>query len=281
MKIRQVLTGSVALAAFAVCAESAFADNAMVPSLPSAGHFSVTPDVGTAFTVGGDFVKSGSQSVVANGVVFGATVSGTFTASVKSHSFNDVYDKPLDFGLSGNYGLTGNDEVSAHVSYMHASGKSFDALDASASGTINGTPVAASGSLQGQFSNYNEVGLDGEYKHFFDVNAGAFHPYLGGLLGVKHNNSVSLDLSAGGTPVLSGIGFYNAGWSWSAGLQTGFRYDIASSVALGLETGIRYEGNLSQDSTDINAGTAGGLANVNNGGSRWDIPVMAGVTVKF
>ena len=201
---------------------------------------------------------------------------------MQSRSFNDVYDLPINIGIAGNYGLTDRDEVSARVRYMHASGKTFDALDATAAGTINGVAFAAAGSLQGQFSNYNEEGLDGEYKHFFDTEFTGFHPYLGAMLGVKHNNSIKLDLTtSAGTAVLSGIGFFNSGWSYSAGLDTGFRYDLNSSVALGLETGVHYAGDLRQNTTDINTASAGGLSGVNNGGSRWDIPLMVGLTAKF
>jgi hypothetical protein len=274
--LRMSIFGAVVLASTL----PANADSAMVPSLPSSGHFSVTPTLGTDFTVGGDFVKSGSQSI-SNASLFGAAVTGTSTFSASSRTFNDVYDVPIDVGLSGNYGLTDADEVSAGLRYLHASGKSFNALNASTSGTINGVAFSANAAFQGEFNDYNEFGLEGGYKHFFTIGSSGFHPYLGGLLGAKHTGSIALDLSYDGTPVASGIGFFKSGWSWSAGLVTGFRYDIADSVALGLETGIRYEGDLRQNSADINSASAGALANVNSGGNRWEIPLLVGLTAKF
>ena len=64
-------------------------------------------------------------------------------------------------------------------------------------------------------------------------------------------------------------------------MQAGFRVDVAPAVALGLETGLNYTGDLRTDSSEINPGSAGGLSGVNGGGNRWDIPVMAGATIKF
>jgi hypothetical protein len=259
---------------------AAHADSATVPSLPTAGKYSLTPNIGTDFTVGGDFVKSGSQAV-SNSSVFGAAVTGTTTFSVNSRKFSDVYDRPIQLGISGNYGLSNQDEVSAGLRYLHAQGKTFNALNVTSAGTINGVAFAGNAALQGDFGNYNEYGLDAGYRHFFEPVASGFHPYIGGILGLKHNNSVDIDLSYNSTTIANGIKFYESGWAWAAGLEAGFRYDIASSVALGLATGIRYEGNLRQDSTDINSASAGGLANVNNGGNRWDIPAVVGLTVKF
>ena len=251
-----------------------------IPSLPSEGHFSVTPTIGTDFTIGGDFVKSGSQTV-SNANLFGAAVTGTTTFSAGSQTFSNAYDVPIQIGLAANYGLTSADEVSANVRYMHASGKNFDALNVTGAGTYNGQAYGGSATFQGKFSDYNEAGLDAGYKHFFSTPYPLFHPYLGGTLGAVHNNNVKLDLSLSGTPVVTGIGFFNAGWTWSAGLQTGFRYDIASATAIGLETGIRYTGTLKQNTTDINTASAGGLSGVNGGGSRWDIPLVLGLTEKF
>ena len=63
-------------------------------------------------------------------------------------------------------------------------------------------------------------------------------------------------------------------------MQAGFRYDVSSSVALGLETGLRYTGDLKRDHTSFK-NDGGTIDSVNSGGSRWDIPLMGGVTVKF
>jgi hypothetical protein len=251
-----------------------------VPSLPTAGGFSVTPSVGTNFTVGGDFVKSGSDSVTGSGTFSGVNVTGTGTLSVNSQKFNDVYNTPIQVGLSANYGLSNHDEVSLTPRWLHADGKSFDAVTASFTGTINGVAVSGSAPIQGQFNNYNEYGIDAGYKRFFDTPLPSFHPYLGALLGIDHTNSINVSLSYNGTPIANDIGFYNSGWTWDTGLQAGFRFDVAPAVAVGLETGIRYTGNLKSNHSAL-TGDGGNIDSVNSGGNRWDIPLLLGVTVKF
>jgi len=275
MKNFAILTALLATASLPALA-------APVPSLPSAGAFSVTPSIGTELNIGGDFVKSGSQSFAGAGTFGGAAVTLTGTVSADSQKFGDVYNTPLVLGLSGNYDLSNNDEVLGNFHWMHASGKNFDALTASASGTINGVPFSGSGPIQGKFSNYNEIGIDAGYRRFFDIGQQrTFHPYVGAMLGAAHTNDITLDLSAGGTSILSGINFYGSGWTWAGGIETGFRYDVAPAVAVGLETGIRYTGDLKTDSSTINASSAGGLGSVNHGGSRWGIPIMFGLTGTF
>ena len=251
-----------------------------VPSLPTPGGFSVTPSVGTAFTVGGDFVKSGNEAISGSGTFGGVSVSGTGTISVNSKSFNDVYDTPVQLGISGNYGLTNRDEVSGSFRWLHADGKTFDAGTVGFNGTINGVGVSASSPFQARFDDYNEFGLGGGYKHFFDTPSPSFHPYLGAALGVDYTDSINVDLSANGTTIANGVNFYGAGWTWDAGLAAGFRYDVAPSFALGLETGIRYVGDLRSDHTDLH-GDGGTIDSVNNGGDRWDIPLLLALTAKF
>ena len=137
---RTSLQASLAGLFAGLLASQTLADATGVPSLPVAGRFSITPEAGTSFNVGGDMVKSGSQSVN-NTALFGNAVTGVTTFSVKSRSFSDTFDTPIQVGLSGNYGLTNADELSATLHYLHASGKGFDALTASSAGTINGVAV--------------------------------------------------------------------------------------------------------------------------------------------
>lgn len=280
--MNRTLIAAVALAGAA--ASPAFAQMG-VPGLLRAGALSVTPDVGTALNVGGDFVTSGSQSFTGSTSLFNGpaappiTVTGTAVISVPARSFGDVYDTPFQLGASVNYGLSDHDEISGRFRWLHADADVFDAMNVSATVTINNRTVSAGGTLQGQFSNYDEEGLELGYRHFFDMSWAGFHPYLGALVGAKYNNAVSLNLLHQGTVIASGIHFYGSGISVSTGLSAGFRYDVASNVALGLETGIRYEGTLERDNSSLSG--SGGLSNINSGGDRWDIPVVAGATIRF
>lgn len=270
------ITSGAALLALTVMTGQAMAAGTQgsvgVPSLPSKGHFSVTPDAGTAFNVGGDFVKSDSQNW--NNITIGGQAITTTNVAIKSQSFSDVYDAPIVAGLSVGYGLSDRDEVSAVFRYMHASAKSFTAMHVNGTGTFGANSYTDT-DLNGKFSDYSEYGLEGNYRHFFALGgAKSFHPYVGGLLGVKRTGDVTLDVTdPSGNAVMSGVKFYKSGFSWSSGLELGFRYDVSKNLAVGLETGFRIEGNLEQDNTELHS--------VNTGGNRWDIPVQVGLTYKF
>ena len=270
------ITSGVALLAMTVLSGSAMAAGGQssvgVPSLPSKGHFSVTPEGGTNFNVGGEFVKSDTQYW--DGVTIGGQAMTATSVSVKSESFSDVYEAPIVAGLSFGYGLSDRDEVSAVLRYMHASAKSFTALHVNGTGTF-GANTYTDTDLNGKFSDYSEYGLEGNYRHFFALGSGkSFHPYVGGLIGVKRTGDINLDVTdQSGNAVLSGAKFYKAGFSWSSGLEVGFRYDVTKNLALGLETGFRIEGNLQENNDE--------LSKVNSAGNRWDIPVQVGLTYKF
>ena len=271
--IKSVLLGTAALLA------STSAHAVSIPSLPAAGKFSVTPSIGTAFTVGGDFVKSGAETVAGSGTFGGTTVTGSGTITVGSKSFDDVYNTPISLGLAGNYGLTNSDSVSLEFNWLHADGKTFDAGTSSFNGTINGVAVTASGAFQAKFDNYNEARLALGYRHFISLSNSSIHPFIGASFGGAHTDSIGVDLSEGGTNI-GKIAFFGSGWTLTGGLEAGARVDFSPSLAVGLATGVRYTDKLSSNHSDL-TGDAGTIDSVNSGGSRWDIPVMLEVTKSF
>lgn len=281
--MKRIALGMTALAVLA--AGPALAQQTGVPALPKAGAVTVTPDVGTIVNVGGAFVTSGSKSVTGTTSLFNGpaapsvTVVGAATLTVPSRTFGQVYDTPIQLGASVNYGLSDHDEISGRFRWLHADADIFNALNVSATVTVNGRTVSGGSTLQGQFSNYDEEGLEFGYRHFFDSSWPGFHPYVGALAGAKYNSAVSLELLHQGTTIASGIHFYGSGLSLSSGVSAGFRYDLASNVALGLETGLRYEGTLDRDTSSL--GSSGGLSTVNQGGDRWDFPIIAGAIIRF
>ncbi|MGH6975693.1 MAG: hypothetical protein ACREED_01565, partial [Stellaceae bacterium] len=171
-----------------------------VPSLPTAGALSVTPDIGTAVNVGGTFVNSGSRSYTGTTNVFGGpasppiTVVGTANVTVPARSFGEVYQTPFQLGASVSYGLTDRDEISGRFRWLHADANTFNAMNISAAVTLAGHSLGAGTTLQGKFSDYDEEGLELGYRHFFDGPWRGFHPYLGALIGGKYNNAVTLNL---------------------------------------------------------------------------------------
>jgi len=253
------------------------AQQSNIRSLPQQGKWSVAPNIGTEFDVGGTFVKSARESL--SGSAFGGTLSAAVTFSTDSKSFNDVYDAPIVAGLGFNYGLSNNSEVFGNLRYTHASAKDFDAINIAATVTYAGTTFTGGGVVRGQFDDYNAFGGEIGYRHFFGGISG-FSPFVSGAVGLKHTSSIDLDLkTTGGTVLVRDVKFYGDSWSGTAALGLGFRYDLSPGVALGLETGIRYESDLNDNDKDV-TGT-GTYTKVNDAGNKWDIPVMVGLAIQF
>ena len=213
--------------------------------LPSEGKFSVSPMVGTSFTVGGDF--------------------------------DDVYDRPIVVGLGLDYGLSDSGEIFGSFRYAHASSDAFDALTITASGTINGTAFAVADVLTGEFDSYDEFGFDVGYRHFLKPGQ-KFRPFVSVSAGLQRVDDIDLDLTFDGTSVPK-IKFFDSAIIYAVGLGLGFLYDVAEGVAVGLETGIGFEGDLDDDDTDLTG--LGSFKNVNDDGDRLEIPLMARLTIQF
>ena len=84
---------------------------------PIAGEFSLMPKIGTDFTVGGDFVKSASESAT---LTFRSGETITADISADSQDFDDVYEKPFKIGVNLNLGLTDYTEVFLGLKHMRA-----------------------------------------------------------------------------------------------------------------------------------------------------------------
>jgi hypothetical protein len=77
--------------------------------------------------------------------------------------------------------------------------------------------------------------------------------------------------------VLSDVPFYESSTVGVFGLDLGVSYDVSERVALGIETGPRYQTGLS----DLEGLAGTGLEPINDVGSRWSMPVLATIRVRF
>ena len=232
------------------------------------------PDVGTDFTVGGDFVKSANESG-------SLTLSdGTrITADVRNDSqdFHDVYHRPVKVGMDLNYGLTDSTEVFFGLKYTKAEARNFKALTVDVAGSFVGTAVKATDTINGKFDDYREFGFGVGARHFFN-RFGAFAPYFSFEGGLKHNKKIELKLSAGDGEI-SDIGFFEDTWKARLGFGGGFLYDISDVISVGVESGLNYDTGMNDDDSDLNG--TGAFERANNDGSRLSIPIMFSFKVKF
>lgn len=241
---------------------------------PVTGKFTVMPKIGTDFTVGGDFVKSASESAT---LTF--TSGDTITADVSSDSqdFNDVYHSPFTVGMDVNYGLTDYTEVFLGLKYTKAEARNFDALTVDVAGNFAGTAVSASEVINGKFDDYREFGFGVGTRHFFN-RFGTLTPFVSLEGGLTHNENIELELSTA-TGRISDIGFYEDTWKARLGFGGGFLYDVSDSISVGVESGINYDFGMDDDDSDLNG--TGTFERTNDDGDRLSIPLMFSIRVKF
>jgi len=241
---------------------------------PTAGEFSLMPKIGTDFTIGGDFVKSASESAT---LTFRPGEIITADISADSQDFDDVYENPFKIGVNLNLGLTDNTEAFLGLKYMRANAENFDALTIDVAGTFLGAAINASEVLTGKFDDYREFGFGVGARHFLN-RYDAFTPYVSLEGEFTHNNEIELDLThALGT--ISGIEFYEDAWKASVGFGCGFLFDVTDTISAGVETGFNYSFGMSDDDTVLNG--TGSFENTNDDGDRMSVPLMFSVRMKF
>jgi hypothetical protein len=247
--------------------------------VPTKAKFSITPVLGTDFTVGGDWVESATETFAVNGTIGGSAVAGGLSISAPSQDFDDVYDRPVSIGVNVNYGLSSSAEVFGGIHSTFARSDEFDAINIDAAGTIDGTAVALNTVVTGEFDDYHELGIDGGYRHFFRPGK-RLRPYISGSVGLKHVDYIELDLIHKSTDTkIDDIKFYDTSTTYTLGLGLGFRYDASPNIAIGMETGLKYAGDLDEDDGDISG--ARSFADTNNSGDKLDIPLMARINIAF
>jgi hypothetical protein len=219
-------------------------------TMPQPGQWSLTPMIGSDVTVGGEFSKAASQSASVSGSGF----TGTATVSLISRRFDDMYDTPILAALSTGYGVSNAGEVFGTVRYEHASGKTTAIGSATVAGTLNGQAVSASAPISAKADEFNQVGLDIGYRHFFPTGSN-FLPYVSGSVGFNYVPAIDVALSSGGTD-LGKSHFYKDSVTAGVGLNLGLSYAIASGAALGIEAGVRYDSKLDghSDASGVTSG---------------------------
>jgi hypothetical protein len=108
---------------------------------------------------------------------------------------------------------------------------------------------------------------------------GGIQPYVAARAGLSFTSGINANFAVPDAAIaLNDVPFYKSSVSATLGGDLGVAIPVAEKVDFNLETGIRWTSGLRGD----DAALAGlGLASINNVGSRWDIPVRAGLTFRF
>ncbi len=244
MKLRNAFLGLAAAAA-------------LVPSAARAqgieGRWSLSLQGGTDIEVSGDVHDGGSGTVLA------------LPTTVEAKSFADVYDPSFRGQASIGYGIGPRSEVFVRGSYYKMSSETLQV------GTVAGLVLNA------DFADYKEWGAELGYRYYFSADQ-AFKPYLGIAAGLRFVSELPSTFSVpAANVVLSDVPFYDSSTVGVFGADLGFSYDLGESVAFNVEAGLRYQTGLS----DLEGLAGTGLEPINDVGSRWSVPVLAGLTFRF
>ena len=122
-------------------------------------------------------------------------------------------------------------------------------------------------------------GLEGGQRWFFARTR--FTPFVGYLVGVNRNQDLRGTFVGVPTSVTPGLAaqdgkFFEASWAFSFGPTGGFLIGIGP-IEFMAETQLRFMGGLS----DVDWLVEEGLRDINSESSRWSIPLMVGVRVRF
>ena len=218
-----------------------------------AGRWSVAFQGGTDLELSGNVHEGGTGTVLA------------LPTNVEARSFGDVYSEGFRGQLEVGYGVSRAGEVFLRGSYYKMKSETLQV------GTVAGLVLNA------DFADYKEWGGELGYRHYFRVDK-PFKLYVGALAGLRFVSELpsTFSVPAAGV-VLSDVPFYDSSTVGVFGADLGFSYDLSQKVALGLETGPRYQTGLS--GLEGLAGT--GLEPINDTGSRWSMPILATLRVRF
>jgi len=212
-----------------------------------------------AFQGGTDLELSGNVHEGGSGTVLG------LPTRVEARSYGDVYDPSFRGQLEIGYGVSPASEVFLRGTYYKMKSSPLQV------GTVAGL------ALDADFSEYKEWGGELGYRHYFRADR-PFKLYVGGSAGLRFVSELpsTFSVPAAGV-VLNDVPFYDSSTVGVFGLDLGASYDLSPKVALGLETGPRFQ--TKPRGLEGLAGT--GLENINDTGSRWSMPIVATLRLRF
>jgi hypothetical protein len=222
---------------------------------PSVMDYRWSFDVG----MGWDNSLSGNINSGAMGKLNGQTVV------ITPNSYSDVYGTGYHLRFGGGYLIDEVSEVRAVFTYQSLSADLTPMGDYGAS------------NLYGQYDKYKSFGLDVGFRRYFDMKPNV-RPYLEGTFGLGFITEIDVMLSA---PAANFTGnatdFYDRTAAFALAGNAGVLWQVSDHFGAYGQLGLRWMSGLAQ--IDDLAGT--GLETINDNSSRWTLPVMVGMRVRF
>jgi hypothetical protein len=217
------------------------------------GKWSLSVSAGTELDLAGDVHTAGSGRVL------------NLPTTVEARSYGDIYDRSFRGTLGLAYGVAPQVEIFGRASYYKMTSNNVRV------GNVAGLD------LFGEWSEYKEWGFEAGPRFYFGGEA-SFKPYVALVAGLRSlsENPATFRVPAAGV-TLRDVAFWDKSTVGVFGADLGFTYDVGSNVALGLETGPRYQSQPKR----LNGLAGTGLEPINDTGSRWSMPILATLSLRF
>jgi hypothetical protein len=187
------------------------------------------------------------------------------TTVVTPNSYSDVYGTGFHMRFGGGYLIDEISEVRAVFTYQSLS------ADLTPMGDVGGAP------LYGQYDKYKSFGLDVGFRRYFDMSS-TMRPYVEGNFGLGFISEIDVVLSAPAANITQrATDFYDRTAAFSLGGAAGVLWQVSDRVGAYGQIGLRWMSGLSE--IDNLAGT--GLETINDDSSRWTLPIVIGMRVRF
>jgi hypothetical protein len=184
---------------------------------------------------------------------------------ILANSYEKVYGTGFHLRFGGGYMIDEVTEVRAVFTYQ--------SLNAEL------TPMGDFGlsKLYGQYDPYRTFGLDVGFRRYYDMKP-AVRPYLEGTFGLGFITEIDVVLAAPTSNLTErATDFYDRTQAFSFSGNAGVLWQVSDRAGVYGQVGLRWMSGLS--AVDDLAGT--GLETINDDSSRWTMPIMVGLRVRF
>jgi hypothetical protein len=232
----------------------AFAPPAHAQTTPAESPWSIDVGVGWDNVISGNINSSGIGTLNNQAVV------------VTANSYEDVYGTGLHLRVGGGYALSDRTEVTGLFVFQ-----SLDADQVTPMGDIGVS------NLYGKYTDYQTFGLDMGLRRYFNLSS-SIRAYGEGAVGVGFVDKTDVTLVAPGANLTRDANdFYDQTAALALGTNVGVLFQTGGRLGFYGQLGLRWMSGM--DEIDDLEGT--GLDDINNKSSRWTLPFVGGMRVRF
>ena len=185
---------------------------------------------------------------------------------IKSNTYEEVYGTGLHLRFGGGYALNTLTELTGTFI--------FQSLDADQVVPMGDIGVS---NLYGKYTDYQTFGLDVGLRRYLNLSP-RFQPYGEGTIGIGFVDKTDITLVAPGANLTGEANdFYDQTAAWAMGLNLGMLIKSGGKIDFYGQLGFRWMSGM--DAVDDFEGT--GLETINDKSSRWTLPFVGGVRLRF